>query len=109
MLNGGYLHGVVDENGLITGQDIAFIYPDGETSFKGHFENKLMKKAFNVDVLEYGCDENSGLFKVKKFSQPISDQEFFYEPCTNIRYYRFRFTNCFLLAKKGTLLSGNKI
>ena len=33
-----------------------------------------MKKAYNVDVLQYGIDENSGLFIVKKFSPPLSNQ-----------------------------------
>ena len=33
-----------------------------------------MKKAYNVDVLQYGIDENSGLFIVKKFSPPLNDQ-----------------------------------
>ena len=35
MIGGGYIHGNSnEENGLITGDDIAYIYPDGETSFK---------------------------------------------------------------------------
>ena len=45
-----------------------------------------MKKAFHVEVLKYGCDENSGLFVVKNFSDKLSEQEFFYEPCTNISF-----------------------
>ena len=39
--HGGYLHGKADKFGLITGNDIAYIYPDGETAFK-------------VDCLVYG-------------------------------------------------------
>ena len=42
-----------------------------------------MKNAYSVNVLEYGCDEKSGLFVVKKYSEKLSDQNFFYEPCTN--------------------------
>ena len=34
MVHGGYLHGKADKNGLITGNDITFIYPDGETAYK---------------------------------------------------------------------------
>ena len=45
MIGQGFLHGKANENGLATGSDIAFIYPDGETAFKGQFENKHMKKA----------------------------------------------------------------
>ena len=85
MVNGGNLHGKVDENGQITGDEIAYIYPDGETAFKGRFENRIMKKAYNVDVKEYGCDEN-GLFIVKKFSEPLTDEIFKYEPTTNISF-----------------------
>ena len=36
-----------------------------------------MKKAYNVDVLHYGIDENSGLFIVKKFSPPLNDQGYY--------------------------------
>ena len=36
-----------------------------------------MKKAYNVDVLQYGIDENSGLFIVKKFSPPLNDQGYY--------------------------------
>ena len=35
MINGGFLHGKADERGLLTGNDIAYIYPDGETAFLG--------------------------------------------------------------------------
>ena len=78
----GFLHGQANEHGLITGHNISYIYPDGETAFKGYFENSYMKKAFYVDVKEYGCDEN-GMFIVKKYSGHLSDQEFYYEHCTN--------------------------
>jgi hypothetical protein len=43
MVNEGYLHGKADENGFLTGDRIAYIYPDGETAFFGRFENKFMK------------------------------------------------------------------
>ena len=71
MVNGGFLHGEADKNGLITGNNIAYIYPDGETAFKGYFDDRIMKKAYNVDVLQYGCDDDSGLFVVKKFSNSL--------------------------------------
>ena len=83
MINGGYLHGQTDKNELITGDKIAYIYPDGETAFFGRFENKFMKGAFNVYVLEYGCSEDGSMLIVEKYSQPLSDQLFYYEPCTN--------------------------
>ena len=85
MLQGAYLHGKVSENGYITGDDIAYIYPDGVTAFKGRFENKLMIKAYNVDVQEYGCNED-GILVVKSYTEPLSSQVFKYEPCTNISF-----------------------
>ena len=86
MLHGGaYLHGKVDQDGHFTGDDIAYIYPDGVTAFKGTFENKFMRRAMNVDVKEYGCNED-GLLIVKSFSEPLSDEIYKYDPCTNISF-----------------------
>ena len=82
LLNNGFIHGVADENGHATGDDIAYIYPDGETALKGKFENTFMKNARNVDVTEYGCDEN-GMFIAKDFTMPLTTDEFFYDPPTN--------------------------
>ena len=82
LINNGFIHGKVDENGLGTGENLAFIYPDGETALRGQFTNLYMKKAKHVDVLKYGCDEN-GLFIATKFSDPLNDYDFVYEPCTN--------------------------
>ena len=48
MINGGYLHGKVDKNGLITGDKIAYIYPDGETAYFGHFENKVIHNGLAI-------------------------------------------------------------
>ena len=82
MLGKGFLHGKVDENGQITGDDIAYIYPDGTTALKGRFEKKFMKAARNVDVLSYQCDEN-GMLVVKDFTPPLSEHVFNYSPPTN--------------------------
>ena len=43
LINNGFIHGKVDENGLGTGEDLAFIYPDGETALRGQFTNLYMK------------------------------------------------------------------
>ena len=80
--HGAYLHGKVDEHGNFTGDNLAYIYPDGVTAYKGRFENKFMKRAFNVDVQAYECNED-GLLVVKSYSEPLSDQVFKYDPCTN--------------------------
>ena len=46
MLGGGHLHGKVNSNGLISGNDIAYyIYQDGETALHGELEDRVMKQA----------------------------------------------------------------
>ena len=37
-------------NHTVTGDSIAYIYPDMETSFLGKFENKLMRRAQEASV-----------------------------------------------------------
>ncbi len=82
MVGGGNLHGVIDEaSGLITGNSISYIYPDGETALLGRFEDKVMKKAKAVDVKKYGCDAN-GMLIVTEYSEPWQDQNYFYDPPT---------------------------
>ncbi len=44
-----------------------------------------MRKAKAVDVVKYGCD-GRGMFTVKEFTQPLSDQEFYYDPPTNMTF-----------------------
>ena len=82
MLGNGFLHGKVDENGHITGDEIAYIYPDGTTALKGRFEKKFMQAARNVDVLKYQCDEN-GMLVVQDFTPPLTEHVFNYSPPTN--------------------------
>ena len=82
MLHGAYLHGKVDAKGQLSGDDLAYIYPDGTTSFRGTFENKFMKSARNVDVVKYACDDN-GLLIVQDFTEPLSEHVFKYDPSTN--------------------------
>ncbi len=71
---------------ILSGDKIAYIYPDGETAFMGRFVNRFMKAAKAVDVLEYECDPSSGILAVKSYSDPTMDNEFFYEPCTNVSF-----------------------
>ena len=82
LIRNGYIQGFANEDGTATGDDIAFIYPDGETALKGHFKNRFMIKARSVDVKNYGCDEN-GMFIPKEFSEPLNNHEYFYDPPTN--------------------------
>ena len=75
LIKAGYIHGVANKDGLATGNNLAFIYPDGETALKGYFENKYMKSAKYVEVQKYGCDEN-GMFVATEFTKPLRDQSF---------------------------------
>ena len=82
LIRNGYIQGIADDNGKATGDDLVFIYADGETALKGRFEDRYMRKARSVDVKKYGCDEN-GMFIPKEFSEPLNDHEYFYDPPTN--------------------------
>ena len=42
MAGGGWLHGKIGSDGLISGPKIAYIYPDGKTALLGKFENRVM-------------------------------------------------------------------
>ena len=55
----GYLHGKASPvDGSITGDSIAYIYPDMETALIGRFENKFMRAARETKVMEIGCNKN---------------------------------------------------
>ena len=85
MQNGGFLHGKADKNGLLSGENIMYVYPDGETTFKGTFKNRIMKSAYHVDIKKYKINEN-GMLKASALTEKLSDQEYFYEPCTNTSF-----------------------
>lgn len=85
LINNGYIHGKANEQGLATGKDLAFVYPDGETALRGHFANFYMKKARYVKVLKYDCDDY-GIPYVLQFTKPLSSEVFFYDPPTNYSF-----------------------
>ena len=88
-LRNAFLHGTINEtNGLISGNDIAYIYPDMETTYLGKFENRKMIRAQQSKVLEIDCNDN-GLLFVKKYLKPnISEPHVYYEPPTNVSFGR---------------------
>ena len=47
----------------------------------------MFKGAFNVDVLEYGCSEDGTMLQVEKFTNPLSEHLFHYEPRWPFIYY----------------------
>ena len=111
LLNNGYIHGKTNEGGLMSGEDISFIYPDGETALHGYFENTYMKKARHVEVTQYACDENNMLF-AKEFTKPLSDDIFYYDHCTNASFgggslkIRDPYETKFVAVKPSTLTNG---
>ena len=44
LINNGYIHGIADKNGLASGNNLTFIYPDGETALMGNFDDRHMIK-----------------------------------------------------------------
>ena len=73
LANNGFINGMVDEMGQVTGDNLVFIYPDGITALKGRFENTYMKNARNVDVKQYDCDENGLLIATDFTEYPHDD------------------------------------
>jgi len=66
---GGYVVGKVNEDGQLTGTNIAYMFPDIETALVGIFEDGVMKEAkatkLSEVILDYGC------IKVPKFSSTV--------------------------------------
>ena len=84
MVGGGFMHGKFNEEGKATGNDLAFIYPDMETAIVGEFEDFVMKRAQEAEVLEATCDQD-GLVIISKFAN-MSGPDFYYETPTNESY-----------------------
>ena len=53
-LGGGWLHGVVDHRGEMTGQQIMYIYPDLNTVLWGEFSRGLMVRAVHTRLADVG-------------------------------------------------------
>ena len=70
---------------MITGNEISYIYPDGETALYGHFEDRFMKKAYHHDVEKYSCNDQ-GILYVEKYSERKSEQIYEYELPTNTSF-----------------------
>ena len=83
----GHLHGTIHSaDGTISGNSIAYIYPDMETTFLGRSEDREMKDAQESAVLDVKCDKN-GLLYVSKYACPIIDSpHFYYEPPSNVSF-----------------------
>ena len=81
----GHLHGTIqDANGIISGNNISYIYPDMETALVGKFEDRTMLDAKHLKVFEVKCNSN-GIPYVHTFTQPEMSikHTFYYEAPTN--------------------------
>ena len=65
---GGCVVGEVDSDGLLTGADIAYIYPDFATVLLGEFRDGVMEKAQEAFIV--GMEENDNGIKVPTYSRP---------------------------------------
>ena len=67
-----------------TGDELAYIYPDFETSYFGKFDNLVMKSASEAEVTGHECHE-SGIVAVNEY-EVKSDPVYYYEPPTNVSF-----------------------
>lgn len=82
MIGGGFLHGKFEENtGKVTGDKLAFIYPDMETALVGKFTNFEMISAEEAEVVGVKCNDY-GLQVVSEFDLK-GGPKFYYEPGSN--------------------------
>lgn len=84
MIGGGFMHGKFNDDGSATGDNMSFIYPDMETALVGKFEDFVMKRAHEANVLDAKCDQD-GLIIISKFAN-LSGPVFYYEAPTNESY-----------------------
>ena len=77
LLGGAWITGVVDQDGEFSGADIAYVYPDMKTAFRGSFKKGIMVDA--KEALVSGAKCESGLLRLH-FSQPVSGKSFRYDP-----------------------------
>ena len=53
-LGGGWLHGVADQRGEMTGDQIMYIYPDLATVLWGSFDRGVMVRAVHTTLADVG-------------------------------------------------------
>ena len=78
----GFLYGKLNKKGKLTGDNIAYVYPDYKTVLVGTFEDKYMKSAFKSEILKVHCKD--GLLQLD-FSVPDpNSQEYKYDPPSHV-------------------------
>ena len=79
----GFLYGQLNKKGKLTGDNIAYIYPDYLTALVGKFEDQKMKSARESTITQIICKD--GIIQAS-FKKPQDDSvEFFYDP-SNSKY-----------------------
>ena len=77
----GFLYGKPNKKGKLTGDDIAYIYPDYKTALVGAFEDRVMKSARLAEISGTACTD--GMLQLQ-FSQPDpNSQDYHYDPVTS--------------------------
>ena len=75
LLGGGWLHGVPDQRGELTGDDVMYVYPDLDTILWGTFSRGVMVRAVHTTIADVGnsLKENSPLFisRPSDFQGPV--------------------------------------
>ena len=75
--NSGFTVGRVDDEGELTGDDIAYIYPDFKMAIKGKFIEGELIEGYQCDLI--GCYEDHGMM-VPVFSEPTGPAYEFENP-----------------------------
>jgi len=63
-IGGGIVLGIADSLEQLTGQDVAYIYPDFKTALVGDFESGTMKCAGKTSLKSYQKDWKTGIPKI---------------------------------------------
>ena len=83
LLGGGYLVGEVDTNGDMSGDDIAYIYPDFRTAIRGQFMDGEMISGQECRVIS-GVISDDGSFTIPIFSDFVNDVIYKHDPASHL-------------------------
>ena len=83
LLGGGYLVGQVDTNGDMSGDDIAYIYPDFRTAIRGQFVDGEMISGRECRVIS-GVISDDGSFIIPVFSDFVNDVIYKHDPASHL-------------------------
>ena len=67
---GGYLTGVVDDDGTFTGDNIAFVYPDFCTAILGRFNNGILVDGVSAALADVSIEDDIAVAKWSVIGSP---------------------------------------